>query len=223
MVALAHGLRLAVLLSLAASALTPAQAYLYWSKPTKAGARATGDDATLVASLKGASPKELAANMTWTMRAGLNVAALQCQFAPSLRTVDNYNNMLRQHGVELTATYATLNAYFKRTVPKVAATAMDQYTTRIYNSFSTLNAQMSFCEVAASIGRETLERPKGELSEIAAERLREFRASLTPVGDPGINGPRAAFNVAMPDDLGSAVCYDKKSRAIDCATKKRLN
>lgn len=221
MVALARGLRFAALIGLAGCSLAPAQAYLYWSKPTKAGARATGDDPTIVASLKGASPKELAANMTWTMRAGLNVAALQCQFAPSLRTVDNYNNMLHQHGVELAATYATLNAYFKRTVPKVAATAMDQYTTRIYNSFSTLNAQLSFCEVAASIGRETLERPKGQLSEIAAERLREFRNSLTPVGDSGFDGTRVAINVAMPDDL-AAGCQDKKGRAIDCVTRKRL-
>jgi hypothetical protein len=221
MVAFAHGLRFAALIGLAAGALAPAHAYLYWSKPTQAGARATGDDPTLVASLKGASPKELEANLIWTMRAGLNVAALQCQFAPSLRTVDNYNNMLHQHGVELAATYATLNGYFKRTVPKAAATMMDQYTTRTYNSFSTLNAQLSFCEVAASIGRETLERPKGQLAEIAAERLREFRSSLVPVGDPGFSASRPAFDVAAPADLAAA-CYDKKGRDIDCVTRKRI-
>lgn len=222
MAAFAYGLRCAALIGVTLGTLMPAQAYLYWSKPTKAGAVATGDDLTLVLPLKGATAKELDANMVWTMRAGLNVAALQCQFAPSLRTVDNYNNMLHQHGVELAATYATLNAYFKRTVPKVAATAMDQYTTRTYNSFSTLNAQLSFCEVAAAIGREAMERPKGQLAAIAAERLREFRSSLKPVGDSGIGGVQTALTLAMPDDLAAAACYDKKERAIDCVTKKRL-
>src|SRR3954469_2193079 len=130
MAVFAFGLRCAALVGMTVGAVAPpAHAYLYWSKLPVAGTPATGDDASLVIPLKNATPKELQANLVWTMRAGLNVAALQCQFAPSLRTVDNYNNMLHQHGVELATTYATLGAYFKRTLPKNWTTAFDQYTT----------------------------------------------------------------------------------------------
>ena len=36
-------------------------------------------------------PAEYRAHLLWNLRSGLNVAALQCQFSPYLRTVDNYN------------------------------------------------------------------------------------------------------------------------------------
>jgi hypothetical protein len=219
MAAFAFCARGAALIGLALGALSPANAYLYWGKLPVAGAPATGDDPTIVARLNGATAKELQANLIWTMRAGLNVAALQCQFAPSLGTVSNYNNMLRQHAVELQATYAALGAYFKRTTPKTWQTALDQYTTRTYNSFSTLQAQRSFCEVASAIGQETLERPKGQLGTIAVARLREFRNSLTPMGDQGFAGNRPEMAIAMPNDLGEPACYDKKGREKPCKKK----
>jgi len=216
---LASSIRGAALIGLLFGAVAPGNAYLYWSKLPLAGAPATGDDPAVVRPLPKATDKELQANLVWTMRAGLNVAALQCQFAPSLHTVDNYNNMLRQHGVELQSTYATLSAYFKRVQPKTWQTALDQYTTRTYNSFSTLNAQMSFCEVAAEIGRETRERKHGELGAIASNRLREFRNSLTPVGDASFGMAQVALAVTAPDDLDDIPCYDKKGRLKPCKKK----
>jgi hypothetical protein len=220
--AFANWARAAALIGVALSAVTPADAYLYWSKPAVPGPPATGDDPTVVLPLKGATAKELQANLIWTMRAGLNVAALQCQFAPSLRTVANYNNMLRQHGVELASTYTTLGGYFKRTLPKTWANALDQHTTRTYNSFSTLNAQLSFCEVAGDIGRETLEKRSGQLAAIAASRLREFRNSLKPVGDASFGMRDIRVAVASPTDLVDPFCYDTKNRLIDCTTRKRI-
>ncbi len=222
MVVPAYILRGAALIGLALAAVTPADAYLYWNKIAVPGSPASGDDPTLVIRLDGATPKELQANLVWTMRAGLNVAALQCQFAPALRTVNNYNNMLRQHGVELQSTYATLGGYFKRKMPKTWTTALDQYTTRTYNSFSTLQAQLSFCEVAAAIGRDTLERPKGQLVTIATARMREFRSALKPVGDTSFGLTNTSLQVTTPSDLVPETCSDKKGRQIDCVTKKRL-
>jgi len=108
-------------LGLAAVGLTclaaPAQAYLYWNKPSIAGAPVTGTEPGIMLPMPGAQPKELAAGLLWTMRAGLNVAALQCQFAPGLATVRNYNNMLKQHSAELQAAYATLGYLFGRDLP----------------------------------------------------------------------------------------------------------
>jgi hypothetical protein len=206
---------LGVWAALAVLVASPASAYLFWNKPALAGAPATGDDPSLVLVLPKAQPAELRANMIWTLRAGLNVAALQCQFAPTLRTVDIYNEVLKQHAAELQTSYAALSAYFKRTGGKTWQTALDQYTTRTYNSFSTLQAQRVFCDTAASIGRETLDNGRGHLGDVAVERLRELRNSLKPVGDEAFAFSPQTIDVG-PQDLGPPVCTDRKGRVVRC-------
>ena len=207
-----HGLALGLALTgLAAGG--PAQAYLFWSPPALGGAPVTGEDPAIVLKLNGANPAEQKAGLIWTMRAGLNVAALQCQFAPALQTVANYNNMLRQHAAELQSTYGTLSGYFKRTGGKTWQTALDTFTTRTYNSFSTLDAQIIFCETAAAIGRDTMQRPKGQLAAIASERMREFRNSLKPVGDQVFAAYAPKFApMAEPQFDEAPVCVDRKGR-----------
>ena len=200
---------------LAAAVGAPAGAYLFWSRPAIGGAPVGTDQTGIAAKLPGATAAEQRANLVWTLRAGLNVAALQCQFSPELRTVANYNNMLRQHAAELQTTYGTLSAYFKRTASKNWATVLDQYTTRTYNSFSTLQAQVIFCETAASIGRETLERPRGQLGQVAVGRLKEFRNSLTPASDAAIASSGAPLST-MPGSIDEGQCTDKKGRARKC-------
>jgi len=194
----------------------PADAYLYWTKPLIAGAPAMGGETGITLPMPGAQPKELAAGLVWTMRAGLNVAALQCQFVPALATVRNYNNMLHQHGSELQATYATLGAYFKRVKGKAWQTAFDDFTTKTYNSFSTLQAQLIFCETASSIGRQTLEAPGGHLGEIATERMREFRNSLIPIGDMAF---AQHYTSVQFDPINDPRCYNKKGKEIRCKDK----
>jgi len=208
---------IAAALGVVAMAAAPAEAYLFWSQPAIGGAPVTGDGPGVAQALPGATAAEQRAGLVWTMRAGLNVAALQCQFAPALRTVANYNNMLRQHSAELQSSYGALTAYFKRTSPKSWATTLDQYTTRTYNSFSTLNAQIIFCETAASIGRETMDRPRGQLATVASERLREFRNSLTPAGDAAFAANMPSIGAVASDaDLAPQPCTDKKGRIRKC-------
>ena len=64
--------------------------------------------------LPGATPAEYRANLLWNLRAGLNVAALQCQFSDYLRAVPNYIGLLAHHSVELASVFTTLNGCFKR-------------------------------------------------------------------------------------------------------------
>ena len=207
---LGRGALLAAMLIAGAS---PGYAYLFWTRPALGSGPATGDDPALVIPLTGAKPAEQQANLVWAMRAGLNVAALQCQFAPTLRTVDNYNNMLRQHSTELQSTYAALSAYFKRTGGKTWQTALDSYTTRTYNGFSTLKAQLIFCETAASIGRQAFESPRGKLATIAGDRMREFRNSLIPIGDSAFAFSPDQIAVSTPGDINEPPpCFDKRGR-----------
>lgn len=125
------------------------------------------------------TPAEAQANAIWNIRAGLNVAALQCQFSGYLATVKNYNDFLKQHGDELVFAQMTLVGHFKRTDGARAVNSFDQYTTRTYNSYSTLDAQYAFCNAAGRIGRQVLAVAKGHLGAEALRVLPEMRASLS--------------------------------------------
>lgn len=193
---------------------TPASAQMFWHSPDFRGQPVTGDEPKIVIPLPGATDIEKRANIVWTMRAGLNVAALQCEFAPSLMTRLNYNGTIAHHKKELNDDYQVLGGYFKRMAPKgtsaaAVAVAFDQYTTRTYNSFSTLNAQLGYCQTAAQIGEAALMTPKGQLATLARNRLAEFRNSLTPIGDLIYQTSPPTLAPAAVPDLAPA-CYDKK-------------
>lgn len=164
-------------------AASPASAYLFWFTPNFAGAPVRGDEPGIGLPMPQATPAELQAHLLWNMRAGLNVAALQCQFSPMLQTVANYNDLLSKNAAELNSAYQTLNGYFKRTGGKTWNGKFDQYTTKTYNGFSTMHAQLGFCETASAIGREARKLGRGGLGKLATARMQEFRNSLIPVGD----------------------------------------
>jgi hypothetical protein len=169
--------------AIALAAASPGHAYLYWIKPDFSGAQVRGDEPGIALPLPNATPAEVQANLVWTMRAALNVAALQCQFAPPLMTVRNYNSVLSQHSTELGAAYKTISNYFKRTLKKNWQRPFDEYSTRTYNGLSTMHAQIGFCETAGKVGRLALGARRGSLHEIAANSMQEIRNSLVPASD----------------------------------------
>ena len=163
--------------------------------------------------IPGATAAEQRAGLLWNLRAGLNVAALQCQFSPYLRAVDNYNAILAHHSQELASAYTTLNGYFKRvqgSVPK-GQKAFDDYTTMTYNNFSTLHAQLGFCQTATTIAKEALTLPKGQFHQIALGRMRELRNSLVPAYERGLSYNPSAIRIPALPELRDE-CYDKKNR-----------
>lgn len=150
--------------------------------------------------------QEQSAQNVWAVRAALNVAALQCQFSPFLATVKNYNALIRQHDGELAAAQKTLERHFRRTAGAAGHRAFDQYTTRMYNGFSTLDAQLGFCDEAGRSGRELLATPIGKFSASASATSARLRASLVPVADPYRTFARGYIPVPrIPDP-----CLDKK-------------
>ena len=129
--------------------------------------------------LKNPTPAEREAHAVWNIRAALNVAALQCQFSPFLRTVKTYNSFLQAHSEELARAQQTMLGYFKRTDGAKAQNSFDMYTTRTYNSYSTLDAQYAFCEAAGIVGRRALAVPKGALGATAIANAPQIRAALS--------------------------------------------
>ena len=136
-----------------------------------------------------ATPVETRAHAVWTLRAALNVAALQCQYSPFLRSVDNYNQMLKKHGGELTSAQTTMLSHYTRTMKRGGAAAFDRYNTRSYNSFSTLDAQYNFCWAAGQAGQAVRVGDVGAMGRIAEAMVPELRAALAYVP------PAAGLNV----------------------------
>jgi hypothetical protein len=162
-------------------AAAPAQLFLY--DPAIPAGPIEASDPLVGLPLPGATTNEYRAHLLWNLRSGLNVAALQCQFSPYLRTVDNYNAILAHHSRELANAYQALEGYFRRIHGRTGPRRFDDYSTQTYNNFSTLQAQFGFCQTAARIAKEALARRKGELYQVAAARMRELRGSLTPFHD----------------------------------------
>lgn len=166
---------------------SPASAQFFMKPMDLSGERVTGREPGIVGpALPEASPVELRAALVWNLRAALNVAALQCQFEPTLLTLTNYNAILRDHESELKTSYATLEKYFTRQAKnnkKVGQTELDRFGTRVYSGFSTVSAQLTFCSAASSIGQQAVFAKPGALGEVAEARMHELRKSLTPWGE----------------------------------------
>lgn len=163
----------------------PAAAQFFMQAKDLSGAPVTGDEPGVVQPMPGATPEEIRAAVIWNMRAALNVAALQCQFEPTLLTVSNYNALLTDHKDELRRSWDTLGTYFTRRFKsaKAGAAALDQFGTRTYSSFATVSAQYNFCLTANAIGRDMIFAPRGSFGTIALQRMRELRNSLVPWGE----------------------------------------
>jgi hypothetical protein len=210
-------IRTLLALTAALASPVPAAAQLFFTTPDFKPGPIEGSDPLVGLPLPGATPQEYAAHLVWNLRAGLNVAALQCQFSPLLRAVPNYNGILAHHSAELLKAYQTIGGYFKRiNGPKAGQVKFDDYSTVTYNNFSTLYAQLGFCQVAGDIAKEALARPKGQFHLTAQARLRELRNSLVP----------ASYRVGLPYDLYAVPavaispddlrCLDSKGRVKKC-------
>lgn len=205
-------LGLSAALGAALSVSTPAYAQFFFKPPNFHGEPVRGDEPGLGFSLPGATDTERNAALVWGLRAALNVAALQCQFEPSLVTVESYNALLKDHAGELKTSYDILGKYFARTVggaagkaakgkappaSKAAVAALEKFNTRTYTGFSAVASQYTFCQTASSIATDVTLSPRGTLLEVAQNRMRELRNSLVPTGEQHFPG-RVSVLVTMP-------------------------
>lgn len=174
---------LALCAGLALAPAAPAAAQLLLYNPNFPSGPIEPNDPLVGNPLPGATQAEYRAHLIWNLRSGLNVAALQCQFSPYLRTVDNYNGIIAHHARELAAAYTALEGYFRRVHGRTGPRHFDDYSTQTYNNFSTLQAQIGFCQTAANIGRQLLATRQGDFYAVGATRMRELRGSLTAAQD----------------------------------------
>lgn len=213
--------RLALLTAATVISLTaqPAAAQFFWSPPDLSTTPVTGAEPSLNLGMPGATPEELRAGLVWNMRAALNVAALQCDFEPTLLTLSNYNAMIAHHRLELAAAFDTAGGYFQRTVGKgkPGQNAFDSYSTRIYSGYSTVQAQRNFCQVAGSMGRDAIFADHGKLYEVAQKRMGELKKALVLTGERYFGIPGANFTAALPPL--EETCWKKNRLLSSCKTR----
>lgn len=204
-------------LGLAVAMPLPATAQYYYQAPDISAPPVTGAEPQLGLGLPGATPEELRAALVWHLRVAMNVAALQCDFEPSLLTVSNYNATLAHHKAELADSFARLGAYFKRTARNAAAgqRAFDMYNTRIYSSYSTVHAQREFCDAMGRAGRDAIFARRGALLGVAQRYLGQIRRALTPAGDQYFTNPAYGYRATLPD-FGKK-CWKKDQLRDRCA------
>ena len=213
-----HKLAAAVAAAGLASVAAPASAQFFIKSRDLSGAPVQGDEAGITQALPGATATERRANLVWTMRAALNVAALQCNFAPTLLTVPNYNAVLTDHKAELSASWDALGKYFARVSGKSKAagqTALDHYQTLTYIALTPVAAQRNFCQTAGEIGRDAVFQPRGQFAALAESRMQELHNSLTPWGEQAF--PRYLYADRSVLPRLDPICWDKKGEWV---TKK---
>jgi len=192
------------------SSATPAAAQFFLKSHDFSGGTVTGAETDLGLNLPGATTTEQRAALVWNMRAALNVAALQCQFEPTLLSVTNYNALLTDHKEELKDAFDTLTKYFMRTNKgtKAGQNALDQFSTRTYSNYATVAAHYGFCQTTGSIGRDAIFAPRGGFVDLAVARTRELRNSLIPYGEQQF--PRYIGRDYATYPMLDTKCWNKK-------------
>lgn len=196
---------------------SPASAQFFFKSPSMTGERVTVLDPRMGETLPGATPAEHQAALTWHLRAALNVAALQCQFEPTLLTLPAYNALLSDHKDELKTSFDTLGKYFMRVAKtkKEGQAAFDQYGTRTYSGYSTVNAQLTFCQTAGRVAQSALFAARGGLGEVAQNRMIELRNSLKFAGEQQF--PRRTAPIPSPLPSMAKQCWKGETyRAERC-------
>ncbi|MDQ2878004.1 MAG: hypothetical protein M3R41_02855 [Pseudomonadota bacterium] len=198
----------AVVLGLCAAA--PASAQFYLRTPDLRSAPVQGNEPGVGEPMPGATADEIRAELVWNMRSALNVAALQCQFEPTLMSVENYNTILYNHRDELKKAFDTLGKYFVRTAKtkKDGQNNLDRFGTRTYSSFTAVAGQRGFCTTAGSIAAQEAFAPRGGFHTIASQRMRELRDSLKPYGEQQFPGGVQLYGIPAVPRLDDA-CWKR--------------
>lgn len=199
-----------------AAGAQPAAAQFYWSPPDFSAPPLTDVTAATALGLPGATAAEIRAGLVWNLRAALNVAALQCQFEPTLLAISNYNAMIAHHDAELDSAQAAVLGYFQRTAGKgrPGQAAADQYGTRIYSGYSAVQAQRGFCQAAAAVGRDAIFADRGTLHEVARKGLSSIKKSLVATGEQAYGEPGRSYSLALPSF--DPKCWKKGQMLPEC-------
>jgi hypothetical protein len=189
----------------------PAPAQFYFKSHDMSGPAVTGTEPEFAAAFPKATADEVRAALVWRVRSALNVAALQCQFDPTLLSVPNYNAVLFNHADEFKKAYAVLGKYYVRTskTPKIGQDALDKFGTRTYSSYTAVNAQRGFCQTASKVAEQAAYAPRGKFVDLALDQFRTLGNSLVYWGEERFPGRPRMASISRVPNLDPR-CWDRR-------------
>ena len=112
----------------------------------------------------------------WHLRAGMNVAALNCGTAGHAAVDSGYNRMLEQHRQMLAAAYDAETLRFGK--DRAGVREMDRHQTGLYNFFANIRSLTQFCRTAHGLARRINGMPSTELALASRHLLAELEEPL---------------------------------------------
>jgi hypothetical protein len=103
----------------------------------------------------------------WHLRAGLNVAALQCRGRGRVSVAGAYSQVLSRHRAALAAAYRAEQAIHR-------GASLDSHMTRVYNRFANQRSPELFCRTSAEIAARVARMSSPELAGSASRLLGEL-------------------------------------------------
>lgn len=115
-------------------------------------------------------PPARSSEAVWSLRAGLNVAALSCRGQGRQPVAGDYARMLTRHRGLLAAAY--------RQEQGRQGSAFDRQQTRVYNTFANQPSPARFCSAASSAAQRANSLDSVAFASAAPRLLGDLRASL---------------------------------------------
>lgn len=109
--------------------------------------------------------------IVWNMRAGLNVAALNCRSVRHAGLIENYGAFLKKHARQLADINTRLSDEYQTRYGRTYRDTQDSYMTKVYNYFALPPALDDFCDAALSVSRELQAVEQGNLAGFAGIAL----------------------------------------------------
>lgn len=111
------------------------------------------------------------AQMTWNLRSGYNVAALNCLEPKHAQIVVNYRAFLRTHAKALRAANLRVDSEWRSKYGAGFIKAREKYMTEVYNRFAMPPTLPTFCDAALAMSNDAKAVKVGQLDRFAAVSL----------------------------------------------------
>ncbi len=117
--------------------------------------------------------------ISWHVRAALNVAALGCRDAAEAETVAAYNRLLREQRESLAAADAGVKSVYRARHGASWEDVHDRQMTKVYNFFAQPTAHDGFCVAAREVLARAGTVSPAQFADFAAEALPRLEAPFT--------------------------------------------
>lgn len=109
--------------------------------------------------------------ITWNLRSGYNVAALNCLNPKHAEILVNYRTFLKAHAKTLKAVNAKVDAEWRAKYGAGFIKPREKYMTEVYNHFAIPPTLPAFCDAALVMSREAKLVKSADLNAFAARSL----------------------------------------------------